>query len=365
MVQIFGYSEEEMVTNSPYELLSKATAMRARSFLKETENRLNGNFECEFVRKDGSTVYAMAAVSEIKDEKGQFSGSLVLIADITERKKIEDQLEMYSKGLEEQIKQRTKQLAEAQSQLVKSERFAAIGELAGMVGHDLRNPLTAIKNAAYYLRKKNSTAISDKSNEMLNVIDKSVEYSNKIVNDLLEFSREIKLQPEECSPKSLITYVLLSTKYASNIVILNHTEDSPAIWVDANKIERVFLNIIKNAIDAMPGGGTLEIRSRQNDENVEFTFLDTGIGIPYEIIGRIFTPLFTTKAQGMGFGLAICKRIVEAHQGKISVESTPNKGTTFTISLPIENPTRIEAPGNSKLEGISIIEDNIERSTPN
>ena len=90
----------------------------------------------------------------------------------------------------------------------------------------------------------------------------------------------------------------------------------------------------------MPNGGTLEISSCQNEENTEFIFADTGSGISEDVIGKIFTPLFTTKAQGMGFGLAICKRIVEAHGGKISVESTLNKGTTFTISLPNEQASK-------------------------
>ena len=96
--------------------------------------------------------------------------------------------------------------------------------------------------------------------------------------------------------------------------------------IDANKIERVFVNLIKNAFDAMPNGGTLEISSRQNNGNVEFTFSDTGNGMSEDVIAKIFTPLFTTKAQGMGFGLAICKRMIEAHGGKIQVERQPKQG---------------------------------------
>lgn len=94
--------------------------------------------------------------------------------------------------------------------------------------------------------------------------------------------------------------------------------------------------MIKNSIDAMPNGGSLEISSMHSDETVEFSFVDTGSGMPEDVIQKIFTPLFTTKAQGMGFGLSICKRIVEAHHGKIEVESVLNKGTKFTITLPIK-----------------------------
>jgi signal transduction histidine kinase len=171
---------------------------------------------------------------------------------------------------------------------------------------------------------------------MLNTIDNAVEHANKIVSDLLDYSREIHLEFTECSPKSLIDYVLLTISIPSSVKVVDRTQSNPLIWVDADKLERVFVNLIKNAIEAMPDGGSLEIRSFQNGENVEFVFADTGAGMSGDVISKIFTPLFTTKAKGMGFGLAICKRIIEAHGGKIAVESATNKGTTFTIILPID-----------------------------
>lgn len=253
-----------------------------------------------------------------------------------EHKALQNELERHANHLSELVSERTKDLVDAQSRLMQSQRLSAIGEMAGMVGHDLRNPLAAIKNAAYFLRKKHGTVIGDTSIEMLNAIDRAVEHANDIVADLLDFSREIHLDLEECSPKSLINYVLLAINIPSNIKITQSIQSDLMVWVDVSKIERVFTNIIKNAIEAMPNGGTIEISSRQNEGNVEFIFADTGSGMPEDVIGKIFTPLFTTKAQGMGFGLAICKRMVEAHGGKIGVESSLGKGTKFTISLPTE-----------------------------
>lgn len=256
--------------------------------------------------------------------------------NITEQKQLAKQVEEYSHGLEYTVSERTKQLMEAQEQLLKSERLGAIGELAGMVGHDLRNPLSGIKNAAYYLRKKQAGLMVDDGVEMLTMIDSSVEKANKIVNDLLDYSREMRLELEEYSPKSIIVSLLYTIKLPNNVKVSEHVQPFPLIPVDIDKIERVFYNLVNNALEAMPNGGELKIASTQNEDRLELAFTDTGIGMAEGLLEKIFTPLVTTKAKGMGFGLAICKRIVEAHGGKITVRSKLNEGTTFTVSLPME-----------------------------
>lgn len=242
----------------------------------------------------------------------------------------------YTLTLEKKFQGKKSELEEANKRLLKAERMAAIGELAGMVGHDLRNPLSGIKNAVYLLKKKQGHLLDNGGNETLLIMDKAIEHANKIVNDLLEYSRELHLDYEECSPKSLASCTLLAITVPSQIKVVERIEDFPKIWVDVHKMQRVFTNLVKNSIDAMPNGGLLDISSRQNEQTVEFSFVDTGSGMSEDVVQKIFTPLFTTKAQGMGFGLSICKRIVEAHCGKIEVESALNKGTKFTITLPIK-----------------------------
>jgi signal transduction histidine kinase len=216
------------------------------------------------------------------------------------------------------------------------ERLKAIEQLAAMVGHDLRNPLTGIANAAYYLRMKLGSDSDPKVDEMLGLIDKDVEYSNKIVNDLLEYSRVITLDLTATNPQALLKEALAFVRVPENVQVLDLTRDTPPMKVDADKLKRAFVNVIANAIDAMPDGGKLTVKSKKSGGKVEITFADTGAGIPKETLERLFIPLFTTKARGMGFGLAICKRIIEAHGGKISVESTVGKGTTFTLIIPTE-----------------------------
>ncbi len=254
--------------------------------------------------------------------------------DITEKKKLENELVNYSMKLEDLVNERTDRLHETQQQLVKAERLAAIGELAAMVAHDLRNPLAGIRNAAYFLKKKGDQISFEIAQEMLNAIDNGVLRSNKIINDLLDYSRDVHLEVQGCTPKQLVSDTLSMLQVPERVKIANNALEMPNMCVDTLKIQRVFSNIIKNAIDAMPEGGTVTINSRKNDDVVEVSFTDMGCGISEEMLPKLFTPLVTTKAQGMGFGLAICKRIVEAHNGSITVKTSKGNGTTFTVALP-------------------------------
>jgi signal transduction histidine kinase len=209
-----------------------------------------------------------------------------------------------------------------------------------MVGHDLRNPLTGIKGAIYYLKTKYGAEADVKGKEMFEVIDKDINYSNKIINDLLDYSRDPTLEPVNTTPKLLLKNVLSLIEVPERIKIIDATEDKPKIKADGEKMKKAFVNIITNAIDAMPDSGTLTVTSKAVKGNVEIVFKDTGTGMAEETLSKLklWSPLFTTKAKGMGFGLPVCKRIVEAHSGKISVESTIGKGTTVTITIPVNPP---------------------------
>jgi signal transduction histidine kinase len=249
----------------------------------------------------------------------------------------QEQIRSHAGQLEAKVKQKTGELTAAQDSLVKAQRFAAIGELAGMVGHDLRNPLTSIAGATYYLRKKYGPEIDEKGNGMFEIIERDIQYSNKIINDLLDYSRDIRLELVETDPKSILREALSTVSVPSSIKVADRTKKRPRLRVDPAKIQRVFANIIKNSIDAMPSGGQLTVSSVQKGNSVVISISDTGVGISKEDLGKIWTPLFTTKAKGMGFGLSICKRIVDAHQGSVLVESSVGKGTKFSVSLPLES----------------------------
>lgn len=255
------------------------------------------------------------------------------------------QLEVYAGQLERKVEERTRKLNKSHEQLLKAQRLAVIGELAGMVGHDLRNPLTSISGAAYYLKKRLGSKIDGKIKEMLNLIENNIVYSNKIINDLLGYSREIKLDLTESNPKSIVRAALSLVEIPKNVQVIDLTENKPKIKVDVGKMKRAFVNIIKNAIDAMPKGGTLTVKSKKSDGNLKFIFSDTGVGMSKKTMENLWTPLFTTKAKGMGFGLPICKRIIEAHGGSISIKSDRGKGTAFTVTIP----TKPKKEGGEKI----------------
>jgi two-component system sporulation sensor kinase A len=232
-----------------------------------------------------------------------------------------------------------KQMEEA---LLKSQRLGAIGELAAMVGHDLRNPLTGIAGATYNLKRHLGKRIDIETREALKIIEQDIRYSDKIINDLLEYSREIHLEVRETTAKSITRDALAHLSVPRKIHLADSTKNQPRIMVDTEKMRRVFVNLIKNAVDAMPKGGTLRIASKKSDGNLEIVLADTGTGMTRETIDRLWSPLFTTKAKGMGLGLPIAKRLVEAHGGSIRVESKVGKGSAFTVTLPVRSKQRMD-----------------------
>ena len=323
--------------NPPY----RATANEAIQRAIEHGEPYDQEWEITTAKGNKRWVHAVAKANYENSKIKSISGSF---QDITERKKaeeirkgLESKVKQYSEHLKNMVDLRTAQLKDANDRLVKAERLAAIGELAGMIGHDLRNPLAGIKNGVYFLKKKGTTISETQAKETLEIIDKAIDHSNKIINDLLDYSREMNLKLIKYAIRPLVDEAIRSIQVPDRIQIANYVDNEACIWVDADKIIRVFVNLLQNAIDATPENGKLEITSFQQSNHIEITFADTGKGIPAEILPKLFTPLFTTKAQGMGFGLAICKRIVEVHGGTIKVESVKDKGTKFIINLPVKS----------------------------
>jgi len=234
-----------------------------------------------------------------------------------------------------------KELRETQEQLIRSEKLAVIGQLSSGVGHELRNPLGAIKNAIFYIQRRvaktDLPTTEPRVIEFLDIVDEEVDTANKVITDLLGFSRVAKPTVLPVSIVGVIEDALRHTPQPENIELVKDiNNDLPMVMVDADQIRQVFINIILNAHQAMPDGGRLNIQTRSKGDFVQVDFTDTGCGIPESDISKIFDPLFTTKAKGIGLGLSVCKGILERHNGNIRVKSEAGRGTTFTVFLPTQ-----------------------------
>jgi len=288
--------------------------------------------EEEFLRVDGSVVDVEVAAMPVM----WYGKPAIQVAfrDITERKLMADKLRRYSQHLEELVEKRTRSLREA-------ERLAAMGQMAATVAHDLRNPLTGITGALYYLRKKYGRTTDAKTREMLNVIENDVEYSNNMMTGLVEYSAEVKLEAVETNPRTISERALALVRIPRKIHVHNRTKNQPKVVLDVEKMTRVFVNLIQNAVEAMAQGGEFDIVSRVSKGKLQILFSDTGKGITKEAMSKIWVPFSTTKAQGMGLGLPMARHMVKAHGGSISITSVAGKGTTVTVKLPIKKKSKV------------------------
>lgn len=219
-----------------------------------------------------------------------------------------------------------------------TERLAAIGELAARLAHDLRNPLSVIKNTVEIMESKQRLRIEERV-IYFNRLHRAVERISHQIEDVLDFVRPIAMTFE----KHLVNDILSSAleKIARpDTVKINLPDNFVYVVCDFTRIEVVFTNLIMNAIQAMGNVGTVGIKIIDSDKHVIIQISDTGSGIPQNLISRIFEPLFTTKQTGTGLGLASCKKIIDQHDGVIDVASTEGSGTTFTIKIPKRTPIR-------------------------
>lgn len=266
-----------------------------------------------------------------------------LFTHVLERKRMEDELryneEMlkdYSEKLEDMVKERTKELEETREKLIRQEKLAIMGKMAGSVGHELRNPLGVISNAVYFLKLVLSSS-ENTVKDYLNIISEEVKKSDKIISDLLDFARIKSIDKVNISLPELFSDILETYTITDNIKVINRISgELPCIYADRNHVVQIFGNLIINACQAMPQGGELFIEAEVVKNSISISIGDTGCGISEDNITKIFEPLFTTKPRGIGLGLCICKNFLSANGGNIEVKSAEYKGTVFTVTLPVK-----------------------------
>ena len=306
-----------------------------RQFERQSKGEIRVAPNLPVQRKNGSVFFADVSTAPMI-----LAGRPLVVGvfhDVTERKEVEEKIRRLNEELEEKVKDRTRQLLDAQEELVRKEKLALLGQIAGSVGHELRNPLGVMNNAVYFLQTVLTDA-DESTREYLQIIKGQITDAERIVSDLLDSVRTKPPQPAMAGIGELINQILGQYLMPAAIAVtLDIPETLPAVWVDPLQIQQVFRNLISNAVEAMPEGGTLAISALENRREgmVGVRVSDSGSGIAPEVLARLFQPLFTTKARGIGLGLVVCRNLTEANGGKIEVASKPGTGTVFTVWLPV------------------------------
>ena len=312
-----------------------------------------GKVDFRIVNRNGEERWIAHLCQPVYSSDGQFLGRRASNLDITEKRGAEEALREseesnrlllmevneWGKNLEAKVSERTREIKQMQTQLIRSEKLVSLGRLVAGITHEINNPLTGILLFANLTH--NSPNLDPLLKKDLAVIINEANRCAKIVNGMLDFSRESIPQKKPASLNIVMEAILILIGQRSifhNInFVRDYQPDLPLIPVDENQIEQVFINVLLNAGQSMPGGGTLRIETYT--ENEEFNCVkitDTGTGITEENLGKIFDPFFTTKNdKGAGLGLSISYGIIERHGGKIEVQSNVREGTTFTIKLPL------------------------------
>jgi PAS domain S-box-containing protein len=281
------------------------------------------------------------SVDPILDSQGRYAGAVHIASDISDRKKAQQAVQDYNARLEVDVAERTRELQEAQEKLVRQEKLAILGQMAGSVGHELRNPLSVINNAVYYLKQIQPDA-DEKVRKYHCMIEHELHNAEKIIADLLEFARIKSVDREPLALPDLVQRVLERFPVPESLTtVLDFPADLPQVYVDPRQMEQVLGNLAVNACQAMSEGGELAIRARPSTLSdgqpaVSIQVQDTGSGITPENMKKLFEPLFTTKPKGIGLGLVVSRKLVEANGGRIEVQSEPGRGTTFTVYLPVK-----------------------------
>ncbi|MBI2385024.1 MAG: HAMP domain-containing protein [Elusimicrobia bacterium] len=302
--------------------------------LKEAADRLGkGQFE------------DLPEVVTTNDEIGDLAQTFLGMSESLKEKTGElihakQELEKFTKFLEKRVDSRTRELKAAQDELIKKERLAAIGQMASVVGHEIRNPLAVINNSIYFIKTKLGTGGEPdaKITKHIKIIESEIQQANGIINEILTYSRQRELQLEKVRINDWLEELLSVYPFPAHIQVDKHFDPAnPHVEIDKTEMQQAVRNLIGNGIEVMPApkGGKVTIRTIIPEAGwVRVDIADAGSGIPQDVLDKIFAPFFTTKARGTGLGLAVVRKVVDHHKGKVDVESTVGVGTTFKLYIP-------------------------------
>jgi signal transduction histidine kinase len=358
-------------------LISQVIVRRVQTLQRAMEQVGEGNFN-------------VPEVPASNDEFGSLTEKFLWMANSLKDKTLklvsaQKELQKWNSELERRVQERTRDLKGAQEQLIAQEKLAALGQMASVVGHELRNPLAVMNNSVYFLKTKlkspsplagegrdggtvNGEAnpppqsrqtsgespavwrppvptrgeeanLDPKIQKHLNIIENEIVKSNVIISDVLDFARNRALNLASQNVDELVEKAIERIQLPPNITFKKDLQlGNLKVPLDEDEIRQVLVNLMENACQAMTSGGTLTVGTKSHTDQVEIFIADSGCGIPQEHLNKIFAPFFTTKSRGTGLGLAVVKKVIERHQGTITVKSKVGEGTAFHIYLLVRGP---------------------------
>jgi PAS domain S-box-containing protein len=339
--KLYGWTKEEALGKKPNQLFKTKFPEPIENIFKKI--KVNKFWSGEIVdhTKTGKKIVLQSYWLATITQTGEIQEVFISNVDVTERARLQEKLEDTNVRVEEYANQMEELAQERLKRLKDVERLATIGQTAGMVGHDIRNPLQSIVSELYLAKQELARVDNAETKhnlaESINNIENDVFYINKIVQDLQDYAKPLTLL-HQVTDLNYLCKEIFKTRIPSTVKV-QCILDVEEVVADPEVLRRIIANLLTNAVQAMPDGGDLKFHAYKDTENnIVIAVTDTGAGIPEEAKPKLFTPMFTTKAKGQGFGLAVVKRLTEAMGGKVAFESEIGKGTTFTVILPSEKP---------------------------
>ncbi len=348
-----GYTYEELLHLGPHDVSDGYDAAGVGAVLEELRAGTSDRVVIEvFLRRKDGTLVPVEVATQLLHLDGRAPRVVSIARDITERKNAQLAQEQHQRELENLVEERTRNLRDAQAELIRRERLSTLGQLTATVSHELRNPLATIGPSLYVLR----TLIPDADTRVSGIIDRierNVGRCDHIISDMLDFARQRELSPRLTDGNACIREQLSDYQPPHGVALALRLDPAPvAVALDVDSVRRALVNVIENACHAVlakqeSGAGdaftpSVQLRTHiAHDDHFAVVIEDNGCGMSEEVLQRIFEPLYSTKNFGVGLGMIIVKNILDRHGGSIEVVSEPGAGSTFTLRFPL---SKIAAP---------------------
>ena len=337
--ELTGYSAGELLKTNVRNLLDRdslAVASQVRNRMLAGE-RIEQPYEQRLIRRDGTEAF-LKLTTNLLNQEGRPSGFLHIARDVTAERLMQDRLSSAYQDLSESHQR----LKESQEQLIQAEKLSSLGQLAASIAHEVNNPLSGILTYDQLLirKTKDGTLTAETALDYLSKMERELTRSTKLIRNLLDFARQSPLVFKPVNLNEIVGRAYDLASHAAKLqhikVITQYADSMPSLSADPDQLQQVFTNLMVNAIQAMPEGGTLTLRTSVASGGLIVDVCDTGCGISSENMGKLFTPFFTTKREvkGVGLGLAVSYGIVQRHKGRIDVKSKLGEGTTMSVFLP-------------------------------